>query len=115
VVLLNEDGDIQTENPQPDSVWFWYDPQIDSILQHETRPYNVQGVFDSEQDAHRFLDWYSAHYAVQDLERFELYSAELSYQGAGDESPFKEEIEEGVDIEEITEQAGFDSYEGEAE
>jgi len=93
-------------------VYFWYDPGIDSILQHEVAPYDVKGVFETEQDAHRFLDWYSAHYAVQDVARFELYSADLEYEGQGDEYLSDDQSEESaeLDLKELTDQSGFADF-----
>ena len=75
------DGGVQIDNPAPDRVWFWYDPAADHIVQEEVEPYDVRGVFETEDDAERFLDWYAEQYGIDDASHLELYSADLVYEG----------------------------------
>lgn len=79
----DQDQKLQIENPQPDRVWFWYDPAADQIVQEEVAPYDVRGVFESEEDADRFVDWYADRYGLDDTSHLELYAADLAYQGQG--------------------------------
>lgn len=100
-----EDG-LQIPNPQPDRVWFWYNPSTDSIVQEEIEPYDVRGLFASETDADRFLDWYADQYDVEDTSHLELYSADISHEGYGR----KHFVNEGPAPDEPPEQASFDDY-----
>lgn len=93
----------QIPNQAPDRVWFWYNPSMDSIVQEEVEPYDVRGVFASEDDAERFLDWYADQYDVADTSHLELYSAEITLEGYGrkhlmDEENGGEEPPEQVDF-----------------
>jgi len=76
---LKADGGQQIPNPQPDSVWFWYDPAADWIIQEEVDPYEVVGLFGTRGDATQFIEWYTDQYDLEDATRFELYRAELEY------------------------------------
>jgi hypothetical protein len=78
---VETDGGLQIENPQPEPVYFWYDPTADYILQEEIEPYDVRGVFETEDDAHRFLAWYADQYDVEDASHMELYRAEIQHVG----------------------------------
>lgn len=101
------DGGVQIDNPAPDRVWFWYDPAADYIVQEEIEPYDVRGVFESEDDAYRFLDWYAELYST-DLPSpyLELYSAELQYEGTSETARAK-----GPDsVEEPSEQVDFNLF-----
>jgi hypothetical protein len=95
----------QIPNPAPDTVWFWYNPSVDSIVQEETEPYDVRGVFASEDDAYRFLDWYANQYGVDHTSHLELYSAEIELEGYG----WKHVVDED-DEEALPEQADFDAF-----
>lgn len=77
------DGGRPVSATDPDPVWFWYNPSLDSIVQEEVEPYDVRGVFGTEEDAHRFLDWYAEQYGVVDTSHLELYRAELTLEGFG--------------------------------
>lgn len=94
----------QIPNPTPETVWFWYNPSMDSIVQEEVDPYDVRGVFESEPDANRFLDWYADQYGVADTSHLELYFAEIQLEGYGrkhfrdDETGSDEEVPEQVDF-----------------
>lgn len=46
-------------------VWFWYDPNQDRVVQ-EVEPSNIRGLFDTTEDAYRFLDWYTDQYDITD-------------------------------------------------
>lgn len=98
------DGGRQHGDPHPETVWFWYNPSLDSIVQEEIAPYDVRGVFATEDDADRFLDWYAEEYGVVDTSHLELYSAEVHRHGfgrkhIGEESERSEELPEQVDFE----------------
>jgi hypothetical protein len=109
----DRDQAIQIENTDAaDTVYFAYDPSIDSILQTETQPYNVQGVFKSEADLGRFLDWYTEQYGLSDASRFEVYAAELKYRGQGHDFVPEVEEEDDIDLENITEQIEFEDCGG---
>lgn len=77
------DGGHQLPTPRPDRVWFWYNPSADHILQEEVEPYDIRGVFATEDDAYRFLEWYADRYDVPDTSHLELYSAAIELQGFG--------------------------------
>jgi hypothetical protein len=112
----DRDQAMQIENTDAgDTVFFAYDPSIDSILQTETQPYNVQGVFKSEADVGRFLDWYTEQHELSDASRFEVYAAELEYLGQGHDFAPEVEEEDRIDIEEVTEQVEFEDCGGEAQ
>ncbi|MDY6778799.1 MAG: hypothetical protein SVU32_09105, partial [Candidatus Nanohaloarchaea archaeon] len=74
---------LQVANPGPETVWFWYDPSVDHIVQEEVEPYDVRGLFETEGDAERFIEWYADRYDLDDTGHFELYSADLEYHGTG--------------------------------
>ena len=112
----DRDQAMQIENTDAgDTVYFAYDPTIDSILQTETQPYNVQGVFKSEADVGRFLDWYTEQYGLSDASRFEVYAAELEYLGQGHDFVPEVGEEDQTDLEDITEQIEFEDCGGEAQ
>jgi hypothetical protein len=46
----------QIPNPKPERLWFWYEPASDRILQEEVAPYDVRGIFASEEDAREFIE-----------------------------------------------------------
>ena len=109
----DRDQAMQIENTDAgDTVYFAYDPTIDSILQTETQPYNVQGVFKSEADVGRFLDWYTEQYGLSDASRFQVYAAELEYLGQGHDFVTEVEEEDDIDLEKVSEQVDFDDYGG---
>lgn len=100
-----EDG-LQIPNPQPERVWFWYNPSTDSIVQEEVEPYDVRGVFETEDDADRFLDWYADQYGVEDTSHLELYSADIEMEGYGR----KHFVDDAPVDDEPPGQASFDDY-----
>jgi hypothetical protein len=100
------DGGLQIDDPERDQVWFWYNPSLDSIVQEEVEPYDVRGVFATEADAERFLDWYADQYGVADTSHLELYRAELSLEGYGR----KHLARESERSEEPPEQVDFDVF-----
>ena len=109
----DRDQAMQIKNTDAgDTVYFAYDPSIDSILQTETQPYNVQGVFKSEADVGRFLNWYTEQYGLSDASRFEVYAAELEYLGQGHDFVPKVEDKDDIDLEKVTEQVEFEDYGG---
>lgn len=93
----------QIPNPSPGTVWFWYNPSIDNVVQEEVEPYDVRGVFSSEDDAYRFLDWYADQYGVTDTSHLELYKADIELTGYG-RKHFTESEDER---DELPEQADF--------
>ena len=95
----------QIPNPAPNQVWFWYNLSMDSIVQEEVEPYDVRGVFASEDDAERFLGWYADHYDVPDTSHLELYSAELQLEGYG-----RKHVMDEDDGEELPEQVDFNRF-----
>ena len=101
-------SDLQIGNPYPETVYFWYDPSVDLLIQAEVKPYDVRGMFGMEADAYRFLDWYADQYAIEDTTHFELYAADLEHRGYG--LPTQEADRESEDIEEPPEQAAFDAF-----
>jgi hypothetical protein len=104
-------SDPQIGNPHPETVYFWYDPSVDLLVQAEVDPYDVRGMFTTEADAYRFLGWYADQYAIEDTTRFELYAAELEHRGCG--LPAHEDDGETQDIDEPPEQAAFDTFSSE--
>lgn len=64
-------------------MWFWYNPSLDCIVQEEIAPYDVRGIFETRNDADRFLDWYAEQYGVADTSHLELYRADLELEGYG--------------------------------
>ena len=76
---------LQIPNPHPPTLWFWYDSTIDRIDQEEVEPYDVRGVFPSEDNAAQFLQWYADEYGEGDLSHLELYTADVELVGRGDE------------------------------
>lgn len=101
------DGGMQIDNPAPDKVWFWYNPAADQIVQEEVEPYDVRGLFETEDDAYRFIDWYAERYGLDDTAHFELYSADITYEGQGRSYLNEETLDEDN---EPPEQAQFDRY-----
>lgn len=99
---------LQIGNPHPETVYFWYDPSVDLLIQAEVEPYDVRGLFATETDAYRFLDWYADQYAIEDTTHFELYAADLEHRGYG--LPSQEDGTESESIEEPPEQAAFDAF-----
>ena len=95
-------------NSCPETVFFWYDPSVDLLIQAEVEPYDVQGLFATEEDAYRFLDWYADQYAIEDTTHLELYAADLDHRGYG--LPVQEKATELENIEEPPEQAAFDAF-----
>jgi len=73
----------QIPNPKPERLWFWYEPASDRILQEEVEPYDVRGIFASEEDAREFIEWYTERYDIPVVNYFELYSAEIELEGYG--------------------------------
>ena len=104
-------SDLQIGNPRPETVYFWYDPSVDLLIQAEVEPYDVRGLFATEEDAYRFLDWYADQYAIEDTTHFELYAADLEHRGYG--LPAQEDGTESESIEELPEQAAFDAFSSE--
>jgi hypothetical protein len=102
----SKDG-LQIENPSPDEVYFWYNPAADHIVQEEIEPYDVRGMFETEDDAYRFIDWYADRYSLDDTAHLELYSAEIEYQSQG--RGYVPEEEPGT-TRDPPEQADLDSY-----
>jgi hypothetical protein len=107
---VETDGGLQITHPRPEPVYFWYDPAADIILQEELEPYDVRGVFNSEDDAYRFLNWYTSQYDIADASHLELYRAELHHVGSG-RSHQREDSERS---EEPPEQADFETFRGDA-
>lgn len=95
------DGGHQIDNPQ-DAVWFWYNPAADMIIQEEVEPYDVVGLFDTEDDADRFIRQYAEQYGLDDASHLEKYRADLSYEGQGpvldDEESERSDIDESEQI-----------------
>lgn len=100
----------QISNPYPERVWFWYNPSADLILQEEVEPYDVRGVFESEEDAYSFIEWYADHYEVPDTTHLELYSADIELEGWGRKHAIEQELEGKTPAEEPPEQANFTEY-----
>lgn len=98
------DGGHQIPNPQPEKVWFWYDPAADYIVQEEVEPYDVRGVFETTLDANKFLNWYANRHDIQDATRYELYSTDITYEGQG------RIYDNEAETEEPPEQASFSDY-----
>lgn len=99
------DGGLQIDAPDRDRIWFWYNPSLDSIVQEEVGPYDVRGVFTTEDDAYGFLEWYAEQYGVVDTSHLELYSAALELEGYG-----RNFLEEECMDEEPPEQSSFDTF-----
>lgn len=112
------DGGLQIADPL-DTVWFWYNPSLDSIMQEEVASYDVRGVFATEDDAYRFLDWYVEQYGVVDTSHLELYSAELKLAGYGrkfldEESDRSDEPPEQIDFDAFRQKHADTGDEGDA-
>lgn len=110
----SDSGDSVPDGGRPidegnDHVWFWYNPSIDCIVQEEVEPYDVRGVFATEDDAEQFLDWYADQYGVADTSHLELYRAELTLEGFGR----KYLDEESERSEGPPEQVDFDTFDAE--
>lgn len=103
---LVADGGQQIPNPQLDSVWFWYDPAADWIIQEEVEPYEVVGLFQTRGDATQFIERYADQYDLEDTTHFELYRAELEYV---DNGPLLEPGSEDGE-EDLPEQAGLGQF-----
>lgn len=101
------DGGHQIANPRHDRIWFWYNPAADMIIQEEVEPYEVVGLFESEDDADRFIRQYVRQYGLDDASHLEKYSAKLTYEGQG---PVYENIEDRETEDEETKQAGFSDF-----
>ena len=123
-VLLNQSGlddferfapdggsHLQIGNPRPETLYFWYDPSVDLLVQAEVEPYDVRGLFETEDDAFRFLKWYADQYAIEDTTHFELYAADLEHRGYG--LLTQDGDREPESIEEPPEQAAFDAFSSE--
>lgn len=104
----DDEADLQIDDPGSDEVYFWYDPAADQIVQEEVDPYDVRGLFDTEDDAERFLDWYADQYGLDDTSHFELYSADIQYEGNGHRQDTESATDNGQ--EEPPEQADLDAY-----
>lgn len=99
---------LQIGNPHPETVYFWYDPSVDLLIQAEVDPSDVRGLFATEADAYRFLDWYADQYAIEDTTHFELYAAALEHRGYG--LPTQKDNSGSESIEEPPEQVAFDAF-----
>jgi hypothetical protein len=110
---VTDGGQHQIENPHPDTVWFWYDPSIDYIVQEEVEPYDVRGFFDSEDTAHQFLEWYADQYSITDPTHLELYRAEIEY--VENAPVFSQNEETGQEEQELPEQAGLKQFQTESD
>jgi len=75
----------KTRNRQ--SVWFWYNPVRDCIVQEQSGAETMLGLFESKGSAYRFLESYAASYGISDTSHLQLYEATLTLQGFGDEVP----------------------------
>jgi len=104
---VGDDGLQLEDHEQDEKVWFWYNPASDHIVQEQVVPYDVRALFDSEDDAMQFADWYAEQYGLDDTAHLELYSAEVSYEGQG-----RSHVPEGQPGEERDppEQADLDAY-----
>jgi len=56
------------------TVYFWYDPDLNSVVQRELVPFQYQGVTEDEETAVAFMREYVEDHDV-DPSRFELYEA----------------------------------------
>ena len=56
------------------TVYFWYDPDLNSVVQRELIPFQYQGVTEDEETAIGFMREYLEEHGV-DASRFELYEA----------------------------------------
>ena len=100
--------ELQIGNPHPETVYFWYDSSTDALVQAEVEPYDIRGVFETEDAAYRFLEWYAEQYAIKDTTHFELYAAALDHRGYGQLA--QEGDEATADATEPPEQAAFDAF-----
>lgn len=70
------------------------------------------GLFATEEDAYRFLNWYADRYDIPDTTHFELYSADPRHEGFGR----KHAVEQDGAGKEVDErplpQASFDDFRG---
>ena len=64
------------------------------IVQDESGAYDAVGLFDTEEDADRFLRSYAEKYGIEDTSHLEKYRASLSLEGQG---PVLEEIDPDQD------------------
>lgn len=68
-------------DPVLDSVFFWYDPDTNAVVQEEVLPDLWAGLFDYEDEALIFMEQYLEDYPERQVEDFELYEAELEKHG----------------------------------
>jgi len=86
---LDEDAELVPDGGHPISegdlgeVWFWYNPPADMIIQDEVGSYDVAGLFETEEEADRFLRSYAEKYGIDDTSHLEKYRASLSKEGQG--------------------------------
>lgn len=74
---------LQIPNPKPERLYFWYNPSADLVIQEEVEPYDVRGIFPSEEAAQHFLGWYADKHDILDTSHLELYSADFRLEGHG--------------------------------
>ena len=101
-------SDLQIGNPYPETVYFWYDPSVDLLIQAEVEPYDVRGIFGMDTDTYRFLDWDGTQYAIEDTTHFELYAADLEHRGYGMLTQQDDREPETIDA--PPKQAAFDAF-----
>jgi len=71
------------------------------IVQDEAGAYDVAGLFETEEDADRFLHSYAEKYDIDDTSHLEKYRASLSLEGQGpvfgDIDPGQDRLEDSFD------------------
>lgn len=70
----------QMPNAGDTTVYFWYDPDLNSVIQTELIPFQYQGVTEDEDTAIAFMREYVGDHGV-DPSRFELYEAQKILDG----------------------------------
>ena len=93
-------------------MWFRSDSAADHVVQEQFEPSDVRGVFESEEDADRFLDWYADRYGVVDTSHLELYSAEIALEGYGRKHDVDDESDGPPDANDLPEQVDFEMFRG---
>jgi hypothetical protein len=63
---MPEGGDV--------TVYFWYDPDLNSVVQKEMVPFQYRGVTQNQESAIEFMQEYVEEHGI-DPSRFELYEA----------------------------------------
>lgn len=93
------DGGYEDEDLIPDggylddsTLFFFYNPTTNAVIQEEGMPYTWQGLHHSQEEAEEWLEEYQERHNLDDVSHFELYEAEVEKIADGLEQTSGEEV-----------------------